>query len=124
GGRLLIYEGATGTTPVVPTQNESSPALSGADFAAVNVDHTSLPSEARLDYLSFVLVSHGRNGERSYVFGDANRRPATPNIGTSEAENGNDDLIYRNLPQNNVPGADYFDDILLWHTNRTLMASV
>lgn len=73
-----------------------------------------------LGYTAYVLVSHGQNASNAYIFGQSARR-VTPNIGTGETENSNNDREFMALPRSTVTGNAYFDDIVLTRTQEAMM---
>lgn len=116
---MRVFQDSSKTTPVSVVQTTFD-----GTFAAVDAP-SPVPTPANiaddtLAYFSYVLVSHGKNGDGSYTIGAAARKPL--NISnTSEAENADDDNEFVVLPRNTVEGADFFDDIVLWRTQAGLM---
>ncbi len=72
---------------------------------------------------AFALISHGPNGEGSYVVNNTNGRFGALPAGTLETENYNADFTYREQALNLTAGAaNFFDDRVIWLTQDGLMA--
>ena len=70
---------------------------------------------------AFVLISHGPNGDCSFLVNDTANMKGTCS-GTTEAENGDADNIYYTGVKRTASGATTFDDIVFWATQFSLMA--
>ncbi len=99
------------------------------DMSAQNVDmaiggtgDTSV-ANASLDYIGYVLVSHGKDGQGAYILGTNGRRPTTE-AGTGEIDNATDDQSFADFPRNADSGANHFDDIVLWRTQYRMMTDL
>ncbi len=117
---LEIYVDAAATQWASGVQR-TIPSIPAAQFAAPNSGVAS-PTAVDLSYFAFVLVSHGRNGERSFTLGQANRK-ANVSAGPGELENANDNRVFVDLPHSTAAGS-YFDDVVLWRTQRMMLAEM
>ncbi|MBU0858954.1 MAG: type II secretion system GspH family protein [Alphaproteobacteria bacterium] len=74
---------------------------------------------------AFVLVSHGENGEGSFLAnGTRTRKTSGGLVGANETENNNFNRLYFTGPRNlSGTAADYFDDIVIWMTQDGIMAA-
>lgn len=103
--------------------NEATPtqtAIPAARFA--NPNTVAAATTDNLAYVAYVLVSHGKNGERSFIWDQPARKVASQ---SGESENQNIDnaatRIFVDRPRHTAAGTAYFDDILLWRTQEALM---
>ncbi len=76
-----------------------------------------------LAYFAYVLISHGSNGEGSYVFGQTSRKTFN-NAGDAEKVNAGNTGRYVVIPRSLTAGSGYFDDIVLWRTQQGLMTEL
>jgi len=72
--------------------------------------------------VAYILISHGLNGAGAFVINDASGVPDRiddTGAGNFEQDNTNNDSvrIYREVPRNELDGADRFDDVVMWRTN-------
>lgn len=75
------------------------------------------------EMVAFVLVSHGKNGDGA-ILRNGSQRPVSTSVATTQ-ETPNRTLGTRELvmrPQSLQQDADYFDDIVVWRTNRQLIS--
>ncbi len=74
---------------------------------------------------AFVLLSHGDNGDGSFLAnGTRDRLVSGRTVGADEDENNDYDRIYFTGPQSTAnAAATYFDDTLLWMTQDGIMAA-
>ena len=82
----------------------------GNDTVPATGQHTTTPA--------FILVSHGRNGLGAFLPTGAR----LAGVGGDETENADGDRVFRQKLRSDAPGANYFDDIVLWHTQDTLFS--
>lgn len=99
--------------------------VGGADVLANNVDTSSVS-----EIIAFTLVSHGKNQVGAFSPQGAMRtRPAwlpaySDDSGNANQDgNGNVNRWMVSKPLNTNPGDDYFDDIVLYRTNRQIMSA-
>lgn len=72
-------------------------------------------------YMAYVLVSHGPNGARSFVWGNALRK--TGAISNVEFENADNTRGFVTAPFS-TQTADYFDDIVMWRTQEQVVSEL
>ena len=86
---------------------------------------TPVPPEAGNEELFAVaIISHGRNGIGAYLVNGTNGR-LSGTVGADEEINlsaGRNYVVSR--PINATPGPNYFDDIVIWRTQLTLMGEL
>jgi len=93
------------------------------DYDSVNTLYTTNPVPATNQFLAYVLISHGKNGDRAFIKGSSSRRAVTANASAQESWNGyNTSLnnVWRPIALTN--DTNYFDDILLWRTAAAVMS--
>lgn len=89
----------------------------------VSISQASVPLSSP-EGIAFALVSHGENGAGAYlVDGTANRHPGVI-ANSDEDENQDGDRDFVSHPRFLVDGNAYFDDIIEFRTNFTLMAEL
>lgn len=106
----------TGATPITPVRD-----IQGLHGYSPTGLGAAVPKGQSLRYFAYVLVSHGKNGEGSYIMRRTGRKPWRI-AGTREQENGASSTVFYDLPINTKSGNDYFDDIVLWRTQDQVMA--
>lgn len=80
------------------------------------------PEAGNEELFAFAIISHGRNGIGSWLAnGTASRLSGT--VGADEQANIDADTAV-SRPVNATPGPSYFDDIVLWRTQVTLMGEL
>ncbi len=86
--------------------------------------YTALPATPGYqDLFAVAIISHGANGAGAYVANTSmTRMPASGNV--LEAENYDNDNTVISAPINHVAGATFFDDIVIWRTQTTLMGEL
>ncbi len=127
---LIIQNKDTGPATVSPTR---------PPFSAVEYDSLTVPTRASAGTTplgkpltrfrasiarplgtAFALISHGPNGNCSFIVNDTANTKGTC-TGTTESENGDGDNTYY-FGTRNPSGANLFDDILIWGTQFSLMS--
>lgn len=71
---------------------------------------------------AFALISHGENGEGSFLANGTRDTYDAGGAGDAEDENANFDNVFADGPVNKGAGAGYFDDIVLWRTQDGIVA--
>lgn len=132
--QLRILRDLTSMTDAVFTQTNPSPGLLtpwAADFGNVNTIAPVAPL-AQLDYVAYAVISHGPNGERSYLWSSAARKVAVA-AGNAELENANGDNVlvdWRELNptagqlvrvRNDLSGTQRYDDVVAWRTQAQII---
>lgn len=74
--------------------------------------------------VAFALVSHGENGLGAYAVDGTNNRIPGAAAGSDEAENQDEDRNFVLRPRVFVNGAGYYDDIVLFRSNFTLISEL
>lgn len=130
GNKLKIYrkDGTNANSDLVSYDQDHRPPGSTqanpGDFT--DVDTVATGTADYLGYVAYALISHGNNGEGSYTLPndtDQTNNRKTIKAGTSnvERENADDDMVFVDQPINMGAGSNYFDDIVLWRTQESLM---
>lgn len=112
--RIIVNETIppAAAAPVVPAQ-----VIAPADMNVPDSSGGATPIVgAQLPYIAYVLISHGQNRERAFVWGQAARSPATASVQPSDNVNADNNLIFGILPRSDTPGANFYDDMVLWRT--------
>lgn len=114
---LRARGGAQVPEPVVNRNNTDSGNMD------VRISQASVPATSP-EGIAFALVSHGENGAGAYIADNtANRLPGVvANSDEDENQDGNRDFVSR--PRTLVDGNGYFDDIVEFRTNFTLIAEL
>lgn len=134
---LPVMNNFAGTSYHIPQpQTPNSPQQPmGGNPTGGTVGFSDPGERTRMDYVAYVLVSHGRNGQGAYEYGSSTHTPFTGTYGqgAGQAEDNNDTNNYAsplggpedrfvdiplNLAYNNPR---YFDDIVLWRTQNGVM---
>lgn len=112
-GRRGVSQGADGY--------DASASLYAADNAAFS-SGTNIPAASN-EFIAYVLISHGRNGDSAFIKNSASRRPVSAGATTREQWNGVDTSL-RNvaMPVSTIGSTEYFDDLVLWRTNIQVMS--
>ena len=71
-----------------------------------------------IEAMAFVLISHGMNGSGAYISTGA--RLPTGGLSANELENTNENGVYVIAPRTDLGVAGYYDDLVLWKTQREL----
>lgn len=164
GGLIVLRDPANDPNlRVIPTQDSPdtvAPALPAPGTATGSWDLPNVPyttpgpfsglsgtiMDVNLEYIAYALISHGPNGEMSYVWGQQNRKTRI-NAGTYEIENADNDNLpvaprnrvivdwQQEMPapnggtalrpvRNDLPGdPNNYDDIVLWKTQDQVMSA-
>jgi hypothetical protein len=118
----------------VPTQARPAPLLPPVPPNYGNVDdYGSLVDPARaVDYVAYAVISHGANGELSYLWGQPTRRVAQNVPGNAEVENADSDSTVVDWQElvgspprlervrNDSIGPQRYDDIVIWKTQTAI----
>lgn len=81
------------------------------------------PADGTQEVFAFAIISHGSNGAGAFVAGSGARLGGT--AGTDEQVNyGADPLKVVDHPMVLTPGANYFDDMVVWRTQIGLMSEL
>lgn len=107
---------------LTPIQGDTSGNPATSDFANPNSAPVAAVPNAVLTYIPYVIVSHGKNGQGSFIFNQAGRRPLM-GASASDSLNANGSnwgfvVLERN---DNITDANHFDDIVLWRTQQSMM---
>jgi len=82
------------------------------------------PEAGDEELFAVAIISHGKNGTGAYLANGSNGR-LTGNVGADEQVNldgGRNYVVSR--PINATPGPNYYDDIVIWRTQQTLMGEL
>ena len=82
-----------------------------------------------LNYFAYVLISHGSNGQGAYRFplGTVHTSATIPfviPISAAEQANADTNMDFVDMPLNSAEGTNYFDDILLWRTQQSVISGL
>lgn len=75
------------------------------------------------ELFAVAIISHGQNGVGAYLANRTNAR-LTGAAGADEQVNSANGMNVVSRPVNTTPGPDYFDDIVIWRTQITLMGEL
>lgn len=89
----------------------------------VRISQASVPASSP-EGIAFALVSHGENGAGAYIVDGTANRLAGVIANSDEDENQDGDNDFVSHPRFLVDGNAYFDDIIAFRTNFTLMSEV
>ena len=82
------------------------------------------PEAGNEELFAVAIVSHGKNGTGSYLANGGNGR-LSGNVGADEEINLSGSRNYVvSRPINVIPGSNYFDDIVIWRTQLSLMGEL
>jgi prepilin-type N-terminal cleavage/methylation domain-containing protein len=126
----FVLAQSTQLDPIAP--QIAPPAIS---FDADNVVALTVNDNQVVDYIVYAVISHGANGELSYIWNQPARKPANAVVGAQETENANNDATVTDWWEivNTVTGevrrirndadnvVDHYDDIVVWSTQRQAM---
>jgi hypothetical protein len=115
GSDLQINNGAGAAMVPLLARN----AANGNTVNQYQVPPAATVAASRTQVPAIVLVSHGHNGVGAFV--PAGR--IAGNVGNNEAANRDGDRTYVAADYNKSPGANYFDDIVMWRTQDQLMSA-
>lgn len=123
----VIADPATGQR-AISTQAVPAPLAAplGSDFDQNSNSYFGQPIDASraFDYIAYAVISHGGNGELSYLWGQPARRAAQSTPGNAEVENANgnatvvdwQELVGERIERvrNDSTGPNRYDDIVVW----------
>lgn len=120
----LVVQGQGGAAPVDLVLPQSIP-------VGMVLEHVNRPAhetdanvaDANLDYIAYVLVSHGKDERGVYRLGSG-ARTSFAGAGAGEILNVRDDALFADFPQNSEEGNAHFDDIVLWRTQYRLISDL
>lgn len=116
--RILVSRGGAAVPDPAVNRN-----MTDSGNMDVRISQSSVPTSSP-EGIAFALVSHGENGAGAYVVDEtANRFPGVI-ANSDEDENQDGDRDFVSHPRFLVNGNAYFDDIVVFRTNFTLMAEL
>ncbi len=80
-------------------------------------------ADSNLNYIAYVLVSHGEDARGVYRLGNGGRT-AFADAGAGEVINARDDAQFADFARNTEEGNAHFDDIVLWRTQYRLISEL
>ncbi len=96
-------------------------------YGGVDAVDPSNPADVRYtqnQFIAFVLVSHGKNGDGAFIGQGAGTMPVTAPVGAQESENRNGNLVFVDRPLSMIANNNYFDDLVLWRSNTGLVGEM